>query len=150
MTKYPFLLLAFLLFVPSMAFAKPVEVFTTGDAEKTSARFHDKNGRPIFFFLAVEKERMVPPRIAARQTMPIIPREKRRPNKRTSDRVTLGLVITGKGKVLDAAVIATTDSIFNPSAITAVQTWEFSPALVEGKPVASYVEVSIDLVVEKY
>ncbi len=150
MKKCPLLLLALVTLVPSFIFANPREIFTIGDAAKISLLFKNKEGESPFLFSPADKEKLLPPKIIARKTNPVIPREKRTPPSKTNDIVKLGLVVSDNGKVIAAAVASSTDSGFNAAAIAGVQGWEFSPALVEGKPVAFYIEIPLNFVVPKF
>ena len=150
MTKLLAKLIIALLFVPSFALGKPLEVFMVGDAVKISALFPNKEGAPLYTFSPANKGKLVAPKITARKTTPIIPREKRTPSSKTNDIVKLGVIISESGKVIESVVASSTDSGFNTAAIAGVQGWEFSPALLEGKPVAFFIEIPLNFIVPKF
>lgn len=57
--------------------------------------------------------------------------------------VDVDLVVGSDGKVERAEIQNSTNEIFNEAALSAVRRWEFSPALEEGKPVASGMTVPV-------
>ena len=57
--------------------------------------------------------------------------------------VDVDLVVGADGKVERTEIQNSTNEIFNEAALSAVRRWTFSPALEEGKPVASGMEVPV-------
>ena len=57
--------------------------------------------------------------------------------------VVVEFVVELDGHVLRASVRKSTDERFNAAALAAVQRWVFVPALAEGKPVASGMQVPV-------
>lgn len=58
--------------------------------------------------------------------------------------VVLSIVVTDKGNVRDAKVVAGVDKDLDKQAMRTVGTWRFEPATKDGKPVAVRLKVEID------
>ncbi len=58
--------------------------------------------------------------------------------------VVLSIVVTDKGNVRDAKVVAGVDKDLDKQAMRTVSTWRFEPATKDGKPVAVRLKVEVD------
>jgi hypothetical protein len=114
--------------------AASVPVFTVGKAEYASSLFQKKVSAHRYTFTSVRSAQITQPRVIKYKSPVEIPLEKKLSHKTTKDQVTVGLIISETGHVIDTVVIESTDKICNPYAIQAVQGWEFMPATVDGKP----------------
>lgn len=72
---------------------------------------------------------------------PAYPAEARKAKK--EGRVDVDLIVDEHGAVVEAALADASDPIFVDTALAAVRTWKFKPALDEGKPVASGMTVPV-------
>ena len=62
---------------------------------------------------------------------------------RIEGKVTLQAVVQTNGDVGEVSVLASTNPMFNESAIAAVRQWKYKPALQNGRPVAVYYTVVV-------
>ena len=74
-------------------------------------------------------------------TKPVYPWDMRRAG--ITGTVNVRCLIDESGRVRETEVINTTGDEFVRSAVAAVRQWTFSPALVEGRPVAKWVSIPI-------
>jgi protein TonB len=66
---------------------------------------------------------------------------------RVGGRVTLRAVVSVDGSVESVEVLASTNALFDASAVDAVRRWRYRPALMDGKPVRVYFTVVVDFLV---
>jgi protein TonB len=64
--------------------------------------------------------------------------------KRLQGKVTVEAVILQSGRIASVKVLESTNPIFNDAARRAILRWRYSPATVDGKPVAIYFTVVVD------
>ena len=76
-----------------------------------------------------------------RQISPVFPPEAKRMS--LSGRVVVEFIVTTEGRVIDAKVVSSSDSIFNNYALDAVRKWVFTPGEKGGKKVNTRVQISI-------
>lgn len=91
---------------------------------------------------AVEERRPDVPAKPIKQVSPKYPRELR--NRGVPGRVLLRFVVDTKGRVQDAEVVKSSDAAFDRPALEAIRAWRFSPAIQDGKPVKTMVQVPLE------
>lgn len=79
----------------------------------------------------------VAPAKALKKSEPVYPAEAK--NKGITGFVTIKLGISSSGAITDSIIVASEPAgVFDRSALSAVQSWKFSPAVKEGQAVASF------------
>ena len=81
------------------------------------------------------------PPVPRRQISPVFPPEAKRMS--LSGRVVVEFIVTTEGRVIDAKVVSSSDSIFNNYALDAVRKWVFTPGEKGGKKVNTRVQIPI-------
>ena len=81
------------------------------------------------------------PPVPRRQISPLFPPEASRMS--LSGRVVIEFVVTASGRVIDAKVVSSSDSIFNNYAVDAIRKWVFTPGEKGGKKVNTRVKIAI-------
>jgi protein TonB len=82
-----------------------------------------------------------------KKVAPVYPAEAKK--KKIQGEIVLDVTVDEQGKVIATKIIKSVDPSLGEAAINAIKQWEYAPLIVDGKPKAFIVSVTINFALEK-